>query len=152
MTDSTTRTEDLFLILFCLADELYLEVVPNRVRFRNGADRMDMTDPAIITLSVMQEGRLNGGEFPSDRREGLPPLFPSLICRSRYHRRCKDLMSVLAEMLRALMNRLRLLAVWLMNDSAPAETPRWKSSSRWERRVSTPSGARQFDEQAQYGV
>ena len=58
-------------------------------------------------------------------------LFPDLISRSRYHRRRKALMGIQREMLRFLMNRLRLLAMWLALDSAPittAKSPRWKSA------------------------
>ena len=52
MLESTPNTEELFLILYCIVDDLYLEVVPDEVRFRNGADRMKMTDVEIITLSI----------------------------------------------------------------------------------------------------
>jgi len=50
MTEPTVSTEDLFLILYCIVDELYQDVAPDAIRFRNGAERMEMTDPEIITL------------------------------------------------------------------------------------------------------
>ncbi len=105
-----------------------------------------MTDSEIITLSIMQEGRSNDSELSSHRgvQKDYLHLFPDLISRSRYHRRRKDLISrsryhrrrkdlmgIQREMLRVLMNRLRLLAMWLALDSAPlitAESPRWKSA------------------------
>jgi hypothetical protein len=76
-------------------------------------------------------------------------LFPDLICRSRYHRRRKDLMGIQREMLRLLMNRLRLLATWLALDSAPittAESPRWKSAqmSIWAAEAGFAPSKRQF--------
>jgi hypothetical protein len=57
----------LFLILYCIVDDLYPEVTPGRIRVRTGADRMDMTDPEIITLSIMQEGRSNDSKLSFHR-------------------------------------------------------------------------------------
>ena len=126
MLESTPNTEELFLILYCIVDDLYLEVVPDEVRFRNGADRMKMTDVEIITLSIMQEGRSNDSELSFHRvvYKDYRHLFPDLIGRSRYHRRRKALMlmGIQREMLRLLMKRLRLMAMWLALDSAPITT------------------------------
>jgi len=151
MTESTVSTEELFLILYCIIDDLYPEIAPDRVRFRNGTDRMKMTDSEIITLSVMQEGKSNDSELSFHRvvRKDYLDLFPNLICRSRYHRRRKDLMGIQREMLRLLMNRLRLLAMWLSIDSAPittAESPRWKSAqmSIWAAEAGFSPSKRQF--------
>jgi len=156
MPEPTASTEELFLILYCIIDDLYPEVTPDWVRFRNGADRMDMTDPEIITLSIMQEGQSqeflrNDSELSFHRvvqKDDLH-LFPDLICRSRYHRRRKNLMGIQREMLRHLMNRLRLLAMWLALDSAPittAESPRWKSAqmSIWAAEAGFSPSKRQF--------
>ena len=52
MTECDTSTEELFLILYCIVDDLYPEVAPDWVRFRRGTDQMGMTDPEIITLST----------------------------------------------------------------------------------------------------
>ena len=81
-------------------------------------------------------------------------LFPDLISRSRYHRvqkflHSKDLMGIQREMLRLLMNRLRLLAMWLALDSAPitiAESPRWKSArmSIWAAEAGFAPSKQQF--------
>ena len=151
MNEPTVSTEDLFLTLYCLIDELYQDVVSDRIRFRNGSGRMDLTDPEIITLSVMQEGQSNDSEASFHRviEKDYLHLFPDLICRSRYHRRRKDLMGVQSEMLRALMDRLRLLAAWLVVDSAPVETaksPRWKSArmSVWAAEAGYCASKRQF--------
>ena len=80
MTECDLSTDELFLILYCIVDDLYPKAAPDRVRFRNGVDRMDLTDPEVITLSIMQEGRSNdsefqrlGIEFPSGCQEGLSP-------------------------------------------------------------------------------
>ncbi|PEN05961.1 hypothetical protein CRI93_10785, partial [Longimonas halophila] len=115
MTESTPNTDELFLILYCIIDDLYLEVAPDEVRFRNGTGRMKMTDAEIITLSIMQEGHSNDSELSFHRvvQKDYRHLFPCLISRSRYHRRRKALMGIQREMLRLLMNRLRRLAMWL---------------------------------------
>ena len=79
LSDPTVSTEELFLIFYCIIDDLYPEAAPDWVRFRNGADRMAMTDSEIITLSIMQEGQLQDflqrlrAELPSGDQEGLPP-------------------------------------------------------------------------------
>ena len=151
MTESTASTEELFLILYCIVDDLYPEAALDWVRFRNGTGRMAMTDSEIITLSIMQEGRSNGSELSFHRvvQKDYLHLFPDLICRSRYHRRRKALMGIHREMLRLLMNRLRLLAMWLSIDSAPittAESPRWKSAklSIWAAEAGFSPSKRQF--------
>ena len=99
----------------------------------------------------MQEGCSNDSEASFHRvvEKDYPRLFPDLISRSRYHRRRKDLMGVQGEMLRALMDRLRLLAAWLAIDSAPVETaksPRWKSArmSVWAAEAGYCASKRQF--------
>jgi len=94
---------------------------------------MAMTSSEIITLSIMQEGRPNDSELSFHRvvRADYLHLFPDLISRSRYHWRHRSLMAIHREMLRLLMNRLRLLAMWLALDSAPittADSPRRKSA------------------------
>jgi hypothetical protein len=58
-------------------------------------------------------------------------------------------MGIHREMLRLLMNRLRLLAMWLSIDSAPittAESPRWKSAklSIWAAEAGFSPSKRQF--------
>jgi hypothetical protein len=117
---------------------------------------MDMTDPEIITLSTMQEGQSqeflrNDSELSFHRviRKDYLHLFSDLICRSRYHRRRKDLMGIQREMLRHLMKRLRFLAMWLALESAPvttAESPRWKSAqmSIWAAETGFAPSRQQF--------
>lgn len=151
MTEPTVSTEDLFLILYCIVDDLYQEVAPDSIQYRNGAERMVMTDAEVITLSIMQEGRSNDSELSFHRRVQVDygDLFPDLISRSRYHRRRKDLMGLQREMLRRLMDRLRALAAYLALDSAPittAESPRWKSAqmSIWAAEAGYCPSKRQF--------
>jgi len=151
MTEPTVSTEDLFLILYCIVDDLYQDIAPEAIRFRNGTDPMDMTDPEIITLSIMQEGRSNDSELSFHRRVEVDylHLFPDLISRSRYHRRRKDLMGIQREMLRVLMEQVRALAAYLLLDSAPittAKSPRWKSAqmSIWAAQAGFCPSKRQF--------
>ena len=91
LSESTLNTEELFLTLYCVIDDLYPKVDPDQ--FCNGAARMRMTDAEIITLSVMQEGQSNDSELSFHRilQKGCLHLFPDLISRSQYHRRRKDL-------------------------------------------------------------
>jgi hypothetical protein len=74
MTESAVSTEELFLIIYCIADDLYQEAAPDWVRFRNGTGRMAMTDSGIITLSTGARGTIQrlGSEFSPGRPEGLP--------------------------------------------------------------------------------
>lgn len=85
MPEPTASTEELFLILYCIARELYQEVTPDWIRLRNGTDRMAMTDSEIITLSIMQEGRSNDSELSFHRvvKKDYLHLFPGLVSRSR---------------------------------------------------------------------
>jgi hypothetical protein len=151
MIEPTLSTEELFLILYCIVDDLYPEVAPDWVRFRRSTDQMGLSDSEVITLSIMQEGRSNDSELSFHRvvEKDYLHLFPGLIRRSRYHRRRKDLMGVQREMLRSLMNGFRLLAMWLSVDSAPvttAESPRWKSAqmSMWAAEAGFSPSKRQF--------
>jgi hypothetical protein len=151
MIEPTLSTEELFLILYCIVDDLYPEVAPDWVRFRRSTDQMGLSDSEVITLSIMQEGRSNDSELSFHRmvEKDYLHLFPGLISRSRYHRRRKDLMGIQREMLRSLMDRFRLLAMWLSIDSAPittAESPRWKSAqmSIWAAEAGFSPAKRQF--------
>ncbi|ABC44131.1 hypothetical protein GGP80_000918 [Salinibacter ruber] len=151
MIEPTLSTEELFLILYCIVDDLYPEVAPDWVRFRRSTNQMGLSDSEVITLSIMQEGRSNDSELSFHRvvKKDYLHLFPGLISRSRYHRRRKNLMGIQREMLRSLMNRFRLLAMWLSMDSAPittAESPRWKSAqmSIWAAEAGFSPSKRQF--------
>ncbi|WP_103030551.1 hypothetical protein [Salinibacter altiplanensis] len=115
-----------------------------------------MSDAEIITLSVMQEGRLGGSELSFHRmvKKDYQHLFPDLLSRSRYHRvqkslHSKDLMGIQREILRLLMDRLRGSAAWPIVDSMPitiAESPRWRSArmSVWAAETGYSSSKRQF--------
>ena len=124
MNPQTPPTEDMFLLLFCLIDDLYEELVPDSVKLRPGHDRIDFHDSEVITLSVAQEAHQNDSETSFHRlvKKDFLPLFPALIERSRYHRRRKALLQVQLLLLRHLMDRLKVLAAWLIIDSAPIET------------------------------
>jgi len=156
MDESTLSTEELFLVFCCTIEELYREAAPDRVRTRPGSDRLEMSDAEIITLSVMQEGRLGGSELSFHRmvEKDYQHLFPDLLSRSRYHRvqkflHSKDPMGIQREILRLLMDRLGGSAAWLIVDSAPitvAESPRWKSARRptWAAEAGYSPSKRQF--------
>jgi len=65
--EPTFWIEELFLILYCIVDDPYPEVAPDWVRFRRSADQMGLSDSAVITLSIMQEGRSRGGGVGAKR-------------------------------------------------------------------------------------
>jgi len=82
---ATVPTDDLFLALYCVVDELYREVAPDWVKCRPNARCLKMSDSEIITLSVMQEGRSNDSELSFHRRVQVDyaHLFPDPVSRSR---------------------------------------------------------------------
>lgn len=124
MDQHTPTTDEMFLIVFCVIDELYNQLVPDSVRYRPGHDRIEFTDSEVITLSIMQEALSNDSELSFHRivRKDHGHLFPKLLERSRYHRRRKALLGVELHLLRHLMTMLGRLAAWLVLDSAPVET------------------------------
>ena len=124
MHDLTLPTDDVFLTIFCLIDDLYQKLVPDAVKYRRGHDRMNMSDSEVITLSVMQEAHSNDSEKSFHRlvEKDRAHLFPALLERSRYHRRRKALLEVQLHLLRELMHVLEAFAAWLVIDSAPVET------------------------------
>jgi hypothetical protein len=120
----TLPTDEMFLIVFCLIDDLYKRSVPDSVRYRVGHDRIDFSDSEVITLSLMQEALSNDSELSFHRivAKNYGHLFPDLLERSRYHRRRKALLGVQLHLLRQLMDLFKKLAAWLVIDSAPVET------------------------------
>lgn len=124
MEQHTPTTDEMFLIVFCLIDDLYQELVPETVRYRPGHERMTFHDSEVITLSVMQEALSNDSELSFHRliAKNYRHLFPRLLERSRYHRRRKALLGIQLHLLRHLMAHLKTLAAWLVVDSAPIET------------------------------
>ena len=117
-------TADLALVLFCLIDDLYRQLVPDAVRFRPGHHRMKLSDAEVITLSVLQEARSNDSEtsFVRSMRRDYPGLFPGLLSTSRYHRRRKALVGVQQTLFAHLASEYARVAGWFVVDSAPVET------------------------------
>lgn len=128
VTDQATPADlsfaDLALVLFCLIDDLYTDLVPDDVRLRPGHRRMTLSDPEVLTLSVLQEARSNDSEtsFVRQMRRDHPALFPGLRDRSRYHRRRKALAGVHQILFARIAAGLASGAAWLTLDSAPVET------------------------------
>lgn len=124
MEQHTPTTDEMFLIVFCLIDELYNHLVPDSVRYRPGHERIAFSDSEVITLSIMQEALANDSEMSFHRivSKDHRHLFPKLLERSRYHRRRKALLGVQLHLLHHLMTMLKTLAAWLVVDSAPIET------------------------------
>lgn len=124
MDQHTRTTDEMFLIVFCLIDDLYNQFVPDHVRYRPGHERITFADSEVITLSIMQEALSNDSELSFHRvvLKNYLHLFPTLLERSRYNRRRKALLGVQLHLLRHLMKLLKTLAAWLVLDSAPVET------------------------------
>ena len=123
-------TADLALVLFCLIDDLYRDLVPDDVRHRPGHERMALTDPEVLTLSVLQEARSNDSEtsFVRQMRRDHADLFPGLLSTSRYHRRRKALVGVQQTLFARLATSFAEVARWLVVDSAPVETTKVERS------------------------
>lgn len=117
-------TPDLALVLFCLIDDLYRQIAPDELRRRPGHHRMGLSDPEVITLSVLQEARSNDSEtsFVRTMRRDFPDLFPGLLSQSRYHRRRKALTGIQQAIFARLATEFAAVAQWLAVDSAPVET------------------------------
>lgn len=122
--NQTLSTEDMFLTVFTVIDDLYERIVPEHLRRRVGHERMRLSDSEVITLSIMQEAHANDSETSFHRlvEKDFKHLFPGLVSRSRYHRRRKALLGVQLHLLRHLMQLLRSYAAFVIVDSAPVET------------------------------
>ena len=57
MAECDLSTDELFLILYCIVDDLYPRAAPDRVRFRNGVDRMDLTDPEVAMQNLTDQAQ-----------------------------------------------------------------------------------------------
>jgi hypothetical protein len=119
-----TCLDDVFLIAFCLIDDLYAEIAPPALRERPRHERIEMTDSEVLTLSVIQEALSMDSEASFlrfvAREHGH--LFPRLLARDRYSRRRRALTGVALALFRRLADAFEARARWLVVDSAPVET------------------------------
>ena len=105
---------------------------------------MTLSDPEVITLSLMQEALSVDSEHAFVRRvrRDHQALLPGLRDRSRYHRRRRALLDVQ----RALFARLAAVladgAAWHLVDSAPVETMKVERSQTGKRSI--PEAAYHF--------
>ena len=136
-SDPTPPLADLFLVVYCLIDDLYQALVPDRVRLRPGHARMKLSDPEVLTLSVMQEALSVDSElsFVRSVRRNHRGLFPGLLSRSRYHRRRKALAGVQQALFAHLASHFAEHARWLAVDSAPVETAAVERSQTVKRSI-----------------
>lgn len=144
VNDATPPLAELFLIVFCLIDDLYRDLVPHTVMHRPGHTRCRLSDAEVLTLSLMQEALSIDSETAFIRfiRRNLPELFPQLVERSRYHRRRKALLEVGRVLFAHLAERFRAEAAYLVVDSAPVETTKIERSQTGA--VSIPEAAYGF--------
>ena len=119
-----TSLDDVFLITFCLIDDLYGELAPPELRQRPRHERIEMSDAEVLTLSVMQEALSMDSEASFlrfvAREHGH--LFPRLLARDRYTRRRRALTGLALVLFRRLADAFEERARWLVVDSAPVET------------------------------
>ncbi len=143
-TEALVSTADLFLVVYALIDDLYRALVPDRVRLRPGHHRMTLSDPEVITLSLMQEALSTDSEHAFVRfvQRDHPTLFPGLHDRSRYHRRRKALVDVQRVLFARLAAELDQGAAWHILDSAPVETTKVERSQTGKRSI--PEAAYHF--------
>ena len=137
-------TEDLFVVIYTLVDDLYRALVSDRVRLRRGHHRMALSDAEVITLSLMQEALSIDSEHAFVRRirRDHPTLFPGLGDRSRYHRRRKALIDVQQVLFVHLAATLSDGAGWHVLDSAPIETTTVERSQTGQKSI--PEAAYHF--------
>lgn len=137
MNEITFSLEDMFLLLYCLLDDLYEAHVPSAVRQRSQHERIQFSDSEVLTLSLMQEALSNDSERSFHRfiRKNYLHLFPQLVTRDRYHRRRKALWAVQARLLSVLSRRLAKEVRWLVVDSAPIETVKFARSQSGRRSI-----------------
>lgn len=121
---AVTSLDDVFLIAFCILDDLYKELAPEAVRERPRHERIEMSDSEVLTLSVVQEALSIDSEASFLRlvRRDYGHLFPRLLSRDRYSRRRMALTGVALLLFRRLADRFERYARWLVFDSAPIET------------------------------
>lgn len=119
-----TSLDDVFLLVYCLIDDLYAELAPTAVRQRPQHERIEMSDAEVLTLSVLQEALSMDSESSFLRfvRREYGHLFPRLLARDRYSRRRMALTPVALRLFRRLADRFEQQARWLIFDSAPVET------------------------------
>lgn len=137
MDETTLSLEDMFLLLYCLLDDLYEEHVPSAVRLRSQHGRIQFSDSEVLTLSLMQEALSNDSERSFHRfvQKNYLHLFPQLVTRDRYHRRRKALWAVQAHLLSVLSRHLAKEVRWLVVDSAPIETVGFARSQSGRRSI-----------------
>ena len=116
--------DDVFLVAYCLVDDLYAELAPPALRERPRHERLEMSDAEVLTLSLMQEALSMDSESSFLRfvRRNLPHLFPHLLSRDRYSRRRRALTPMALRLFRRLADDFEQRARWLVIDSAPVET------------------------------
>ena len=127
-----TSLDDVFLIVFCLIDDLYAEVAPPALRERSQHERIETSDSEVLTLSVMQEALSMDSEASFlrfvAREHG--PLFPRLLSRDRYSRRRRALTGVALALFRRLADAFEDRARWLVVDSPRSRRPPSCGASR----------------------
>jgi hypothetical protein len=122
--ETTASIEDMFLVLYCLIDDLYKAHVPQAVQTRSQYRRMECSDSEVLTLSVMQEALSMDSEASFLRfvRKNYLALFPRLLSRERYNRRRRALTEVMVWLFHHLRPFFKQRAHYLIVDSAPIET------------------------------
>lgn len=135
--NETLPTDEMFLILYTVIDDLYQLLVPSAVRERPSSEQITFSDSEVLTLSIMQEACSNDSETSFHRivAKNHLDLFPTLPSRSRYHRRRKALLQVQLHLLRYLMHHLRRAAAYVITDSAPIETAHFVRSQSAKRSI-----------------
>ena len=98
--------EDLFTIILAIVDDLYQIYAPDEIRNRKNIAEARCSDAEIITISIVGEmmGVDSETAWHSFVKKNYSHLFPHLGCRSRYHRRKKNLY-LLTELLRAKLEK-----------------------------------------------
>lgn len=88
-TTTLANLEDLFTAVFVIIDDLYQKYAPVQVKTRKNVSQSSTSDSEIITISLVGEmlGVDSENAWHSFVKKNFLRLFPSLCCRSRFHRR-----------------------------------------------------------------
>lgn len=134
--------EDLFTIILAIVDDLYKTYAPEEVKNRRNIAEARCSDAEIITISIVGEmmGVDSETAWHSFVKKNYSHLFPHLCCRSRYHRRKKNLY-LLTELPRAKLEKE--MDVGLCERTTSRTAIRCRSASSEERISAKVSGMKE---------
>lgn len=102
---------DFFLVTYVIIDDLYYQIIPDKIRFRRNYSQAKLSDSEVIILALV--GGLQ--DITSERawisfvHKNYKYLFPNLCDRTRFNRVRRNLSSVIE----AIRNQLSIYLPYL---------------------------------------